>query len=125
MRQRKKDGHSPPISEIPVTRLDAIGEDEVICEFFGQLWAVDSPPPPGEPRVRAAFSRPTKSSLFWVRKEVIEQNLISPTDCFPIGRADRFDKPPVKISFTRDVWGQGGAKETYAEVAKGSMEEEG
>ena len=100
----------------------AIGEDEVIIEFFGQLRVVDSLPPSGIPRVPSTAAKSSSSSqLFWIRKDLIEQKSFTPADCFPARRSDRFDKQPVRISFAREIRSQGDSKEAYAEVLRASL----
>lgn len=107
----------------------ASGEREGIHEFFGQLWAIDSPPPPPKgprvPRVHLVATNAPRPGLFWVRKILVVQGKVTPGDCFPVRRSDILDKPPVSISFTRDIWGQGGVKETYTGALRKPMEEEG
>ncbi|CAD6266936.1 unnamed protein product [Miscanthus lutarioriparius] len=67
--------------------LENIWDDEVIVKFFGQLWAIDSPPP-RNPRVRPSNPIQTSSTnsdgrLFWIRQDLVESRQISPEDCFP------------------------------------------
>jgi hypothetical protein len=97
-----------------------VEEDEVILEFFGQLWAIDSPPPPVAARVSSTSSSSNSAQLFWIRRELVEQKSFSSADCFPVRRSDRIDKPAVRISFG-EIWSQREAKESYKEVLKRAM----
>jgi hypothetical protein len=100
----------------------ALEEGEAIFDFFGQLWAIDALPPlPHNPKVRATAANFNPSSqLFWVRKD-LPKSKITPQECFPVRRSDRFDKPPVSISFARDVWGAEEGKQTYVDTLKTPM----
>lgn len=102
-----------------------IEEDEDIVEFFGQLWAIDSPPRPVKPRVLSSSkSTPNLGNLFWIRRELVERKSFSPADCFPVGRFDRIEKQPVRIGFG-EIWSREEERKTYAQALKGSMAEEG
>ena len=105
---------------------ETLEEGEAIFDFFGQLWAIDAPPPPPRnPRVRATVASFNPfGQLLWIRKDLLKSK-ITPQDCYPVRRSDRFDKPPVSISFARDVWSAGEGKLTYADALKRSMAEGG
>lgn len=90
-----------------IDRAEESGEDEVIVEFFGQLWAIDSPPPPPprNPRHKSNIAKSNSSGhLFWVRKDLFDSRVFTARDCFPVYRGDRLDKSPVSFSFAKDVW---------------------
>lgn len=55
----------------------------------------------------------------------MEAQSFSAKDCFPVAKSDRLEKPPVKISFSRDVWGRGGEKATFAAVLQKEKMAEG
>jgi len=96
---------------------DKLHKDEVVIEFFGQLWAIDSPPPHRNPRPPAPSTKLLSAdNLFWIQRELVESRSFSAKDCYPVLKSDRLEKPPVKVNFTRDIWGRGGEKETFAEV---------
>jgi hypothetical protein len=48
-----------------------------------------------------------------------------PVDCFPVHRFDQIEKPPVKVSFAKEIWSIVGEKKTYAEVLQKSLAEGG
>jgi hypothetical protein len=87
--------------------VDEFGEDEVIVEFFGQLWAIDSPlpPPSRNPSLIASIAKPNSSGhLFWVQNDLFDSRVFTAWDCFPVRRGDRLDKSPMSFSFAKDVW---------------------
>lgn len=102
-----------------------VEEGEIVVDLFGQLWAIDFPPPPSKSRVLSQTnSTPNLSNLFWIQKELVEVRKFSPTDCFPVGKFDRLEKQPVQISFG-EVWSREEDRRTYVEVLKRSMADEG
>ncbi|KAG2594366.1 hypothetical protein PVAP13_5NG627600 [Panicum virgatum] len=89
-------------------------EEEQIEEHFGQLWAI--PSPTARPRVP-----PTPNSrgvLVWIRKELVQSKAFGADDCYPVLRSDRFEGPPTRISFSRDLWAQKTGRSTYAEILR-------
>jgi len=102
-------------SKVRVHEAGALEEDEAVLDFFGQLWAIDSPPPPRNSRVLATSTRfDPPGHLFWIRKELLESKEFMSQDCFPARRSDRFEKKLVSINFARDVWGSRTGKHYYA-----------
>jgi hypothetical protein len=102
-------------------------EDEVVVEFFGQLWVIDSPPPPppGRPRVLDTATNTTKSDqFFWIRKDLVESKRFSIADCHPVRRSDQIDNDPVKIKFV-EIWSTQEEQETYVRVTQKNMAEGG
>jgi len=96
-----------------------VEDEEELVEFFGQLWVINSPPPRSRvPLASDATATFNPWNLFWIRKELVRSKKISPEDCFPVRRSDRFDGPPVKLIFVKDIWGRGGEKDSYSAVLK-------
>jgi hypothetical protein len=78
------------------------------------------------PRVLATATNITSfGQLFWIWKDLIESKLFMPVDCFLVHRFDQIEKPPVKVSFVKEIWSIVGEKKTYVEVLQKSMAEGG
>jgi len=85
-------------------------------------------PPPPHSRVPLASdvaATLNPGNLFCIRKELVRSKKISPEDCFPVRRSDRFDGPLMKLSFAKDIWGRGGEKDSYSAVLKRDSMAEG
>lgn len=139
-RQKRTSSTSPPVRDEADGKasregrrdgeyLGNIREGEEIVEFYGQLWAIDSLPPRA-PRVRLPDPSHNSTSnhtdqIFWVRRALVDSRKVTVEECYPVGRSDRFEKAPVKLSFARDFWGKGGKKKSFTEILKAPMAEGG
>jgi hypothetical protein len=96
-------------------------EGESIEELFGQLWLV---PKSGNLRVPNPGDH-GGGTLVWIRKELVQQRRIRSEVCFPVSRFQRIDTVPMRLSFTKDIWG-GGDRMTFIEALRQiSMAERG
>ncbi|TVU48985.1 hypothetical protein EJB05_00274, partial [Eragrostis curvula] len=94
--------------------VDRVQEEEAVEEFYGQLWVVPSAPKPRVP-VAAAAGR---GALFWVRKDLVRAKTFGIEDCYRVSRFDRIEAPPVRFSYSRDLWVWKNRRETYADILK-------
>ena len=105
-------GRSGRVSKDPTAQEAKLHPEEELESFFGQLWAVPSPPRRHPPRVSP------EGLLFWVRKDLVRERRITIQECFPVRKSDRLDSKPIQLSFSRDIWGGPNCKDTYADVVK-------
>ena len=61
--------------------------------------------------------------IVWVRKDLVRDRNFSVTDCYPVSRSDRLIDKPIRICFSRDIWGRTHQRETYAEIVKRMADE--
>jgi hypothetical protein len=54
-----------------------------------------------------------------------EETQLPPEDYFSVSRSQRITKPPLTVSFGRDIRVKGGEKDSYAEIVKCSVMAEG
>jgi hypothetical protein len=87
-------------------------EEDTVEEFFRQLWSI---PTSERPRVPDGCGG---RCLVWIRRDLVEAWTIHLDDCFLVSRFQRFDKPPRKLNFTRDIWAKANNRESYVEVLK-------
>ena len=85
---------------------DPDDEEGAILEFFGQLWFIPESSPK-QPWVRSGKGGDERDYLVWIKKSLWENNSFTPEDCFPVGAADVWSKPPEKLSFAKRIWGRG------------------
>jgi hypothetical protein len=71
---------------------DAEQEGESIEELFSQLWAIPNPDKARVPNLMQGERR-----LVWIRKDLMREKCFRPEDCFPVGRIQRFDGPPMRL----------------------------
>jgi len=75
------EGRVKSSNQVRYSPHSAVEGDETIVEFFGQLWAIESPPPWGAPRVPYSTKFIANSGLLvWIRKDLVEWKEITPTD---------------------------------------------
>jgi hypothetical protein len=94
-------------------------EDEIVEEFFGQLWVI-----PGSEKVRVPNPNRDRGGLVWVRKDLVREKKVGIEDCFPVRKGERFAGVPTQLSFSKDIWGKG-KKTSYVDILKRFMEEGG
>jgi hypothetical protein len=56
----------------------------------------------------------------WIRSDRLRERRVRPEDCFPVNRFQIIDKPPITLSFARDIWGGFGQRQSLIEVLKKS-----
>jgi hypothetical protein len=76
------------------------GEDEIVEEYFGQLWVILSPRPPGA-RVLALRRH---DPLVWIRLDLLVSSRFEEEDCFPARASDLDNHKPTNLSFSWDFW---------------------
>jgi hypothetical protein len=96
-------------------------EEYHIEDFFSQLWSVPQPPE----KARVLNQEINGGHLVWVRRDLVRSREIKPEDCFLVGRHERIVDKPTILSFSRDIWAQGGSRLTFVEALKQSVMAEG
>jgi hypothetical protein len=68
-------------------------DEEVVVEFFGQLWAIDSLLPRCKPRPLSPSTDSTGvADLFWIQRDLVEARSFLATNCFPVAISDCLEK---------------------------------
>ncbi|KAG2625965.1 hypothetical protein PVAP13_3KG282627 [Panicum virgatum] len=104
----------------PGVEVALLHPEEEVESFFGQLWAIPSSIPCRLP-TRVSSSN---GFLAWVRKDLVRDRKITTEECYPVWKFDRIEGGPIRISYSRDIWGNSHQRESYAEVVKRKMAEE-
>lgn len=93
-------------------------EEEVVQEWFRQLWLIPEPPAStNHRRHQGARVRDSHESLVWIRKDLWGARSFQPEDCFPVGRGDRWSDQPKDFNFAADCWAQG-KKKTFIQAVQ-------
>ncbi|KAM0853335.1 hypothetical protein ACQ4PT_051171 [Festuca glaucescens] len=70
--------------------------------FFGQIWEPEDTPAIRVPSPTS--SAPPSSFLIWVRKDLVQKNSFSASDCFPVSPDDDLSQPALQVCLRFPPW---------------------